>query len=259
MADGCSRAFLLYLCRVLTSRFDVRPAVARHDNPRAVFRTAMQTSPSPEVYWRWLLYVYKSAGWIPKQGRRRSGPGGSSFPFSGARGRCHPPAGRNLANGWPQCRCRNQKICQQGLDLLVAGWVWVTGIYRISDDQGQLPEGASRERENSLDLALVDLLQSGLECEKQIIFCDIGFGSSPSFSPLSYCTHHPYCSHNLRSCQRGIHCAKRLGKSRIPRLVVSCRFLYPSCPVYCCCAVVFCPSWCQSDSAAFPTLARGPS
>lgn len=116
-------------------------------------------------------------------------------------GWCHPPAGRNLANGWPQCRCRNQKICQQGLDLLVSG------IYRISDDQGQLPEGASRE-ECSTEYTHYSLARSGLgliccnlvsDVDEQIIFCRIGFASSPSLLTSSHCTHHSYCSHNLRT------------------------------------------------------------
>lgn len=84
-------------------------------------------------------------------------------------GWCHPPAGRNLANGWPQCRCRNQKICQQGLDLLVSG------IYRISDDQGQLPEGREPRKSTEYQYPYyslarsgprADLLQSGLECRQ---------------------------------------------------------------------------------------------
>lgn len=85
----------------------------------------------------------------------RSGPRlAAHFPASSARGvGTTPPAGRNLANGWPQCRCRKQKTCQQGLDLLVSVPAGSPGLYRISDDKGQLPEGASFEG-HSLDLAL---------------------------------------------------------------------------------------------------------
>lgn len=133
-------------------------------------------------------------------------------------------------------------ICCLSLD-----WVQSPGPYRITDDKGQ-PRPLQNER------AAVQQQQSrsGLDCSSclsrvQIVFSmtlDLAFSSFPYLHAPSI-----YGPHNLEICRRDIHSARRLGKSRIPPLVL---VLVPACPLCCCCFVVFRASGRQSDIGRIP-------
>lgn len=188
-------------------------------------------------------------------GSGRCGPGAAHFPGEALEDWCQPPAGCNLANGWPQCRCGNLENLSTrfGSALCLAGSPGALPNYR-RQGPGEPARCAVSIWPRFDLLAAIWSRVSGSKLSPVTLDLD----PIPLLVlPLPTCTHHPYSSHNLKICRKDIHSARRLGKSRIPHFVP---ILCLSCPVCCCCyVVVFCSSCCQSDNGAFPTLAWGPS
>lgn len=158
---------------------------------------------------RWFRYVYKSTGGSLNRGEERKDVlvrAAAHFPASSARGLVPPPCrsqpGQRLA---PVPVQKSQNLSTR----FGSAGLWDLPNFRRQGPSCQ--RGASREKSTeyqyphyrlSLDLGL------GLICcnlvsnvDEQIIFCRIAFASRvPLFLlPPSHCTHHPYCSHNLRT------------------------------------------------------------